>query len=213
MTAPPMWESGRSPDREELSIVRRDEHHLYAIQPDQGYFDAGMTGDGGQALMGLYCPDLISIRFDTEGNLLGFGRRRREHLRPIEAIYPTHDEVFRPELRAWQEEIGFRPVTIRVKRFSIPELGIGIQDDPDHFQEILADPDYSEEEKADIRESIAVWEADGQFVLLWGTTTGSTARARSVHRDRSGGGRLTTVIGHRGHLLDPRLFRRPAPPG
>jgi hypothetical protein len=148
--------------------MRRAESHLYAIQPDQGYFDAGMTADGGQALMGLYCPDLIAIRFDMDGNLLGFERRRLEHLRPIEGIYPTHDEVFRSELRACQEEIGFRPVTIRVKKFSIPELGIGIDDEPDHFDEILNDPDSSEEEKADVRESMALWDADGQFVLLWG---------------------------------------------
>jgi hypothetical protein len=51
---------------------------------------------------------------------------------------------------------------------SISDLGIGIRDHSEHFDEILNDPDSSEGQKADVRESMALRDADGQFVLLWG---------------------------------------------
>ena len=55
-----------------------------------------------------------------------------------------------------------------MSQFFIPELGIGIEDYPDHFGEILDDPDSSDDEKADVRDSMETWDADGQFVLNWG---------------------------------------------
>jgi hypothetical protein len=45
--------------------MTRDDSYLYTIRPDQGYFRCGMTGDGRQVLMGLYCPDLVALFFDT----------------------------------------------------------------------------------------------------------------------------------------------------
>jgi hypothetical protein len=45
---------------------------------------------------------------------------------------------------------------------------IGIEDYPWHFHEILTDSTSDDEERADIRESMELWEKEGQFVLLWG---------------------------------------------
>jgi hypothetical protein len=154
--------------------------HRYPIQPGQGYFDAGTTGDGRQVLMGLYCPDLVAIFFDASGDLISHEARHLEFLRrssvivegePIEGmvgVYDIYDERIPPRIVAWQEGLEFQPATIRVKRFFLDELGIGIEDYPAHFGETLADPEASDEEKADVRESIRLWDADGQFVLLWG---------------------------------------------
>ena len=161
-------------------MMRGGGAQLYPIRPDQGYFSAGMTGDGRQVLMGLHCPDLVAIFFDTPGALLGHEARQLEFLQrsrvlvdgePIEGlvgVYDIHDERIPPRLAAWQVEMGFKPATIRVNRFAIPGLGIGIEDYPDHFGDILDDPEASDEEKADVRESMRLWDADGQFVLLWG---------------------------------------------
>jgi hypothetical protein len=71
-------------------------------------------------------------------------------------------------IEAWQAAMGFRPATISVREFFSDEHSIGIEDYPSHFHEILSDPAADEEEKADVRESMELWNKDGQFVLLWG---------------------------------------------
>jgi hypothetical protein len=160
--------------------MRRDDSYLYTIRPDQGYFCCGTTGDGRQVLMGLYCPDLVAFFFNTAGDFLGHESRHLEFLQrnsvivdgvPIEGLvanYDIYDVRIAPRFRAWQGELDFRDLTIRVKKFSEPILRIGIEDEPDHFGEILEDPNSSEEDKAEVGESIAVWYGDGQFVLFWG---------------------------------------------
>lgn len=142
------------------------ETDLYPIKHEPGYFHAGATGDGRQVLMGLYCPNLVAIYFDRSGELQGTERRPLEFLWPRGESNDIYDERIGPRLRAWQDEMGFRPETIRVKRFFITELGIEIY--PEHFGEILADPEASDEDKDDIRDSMRAWDADEQFVLFWG---------------------------------------------
>lgn len=161
-------------------MEERSASHLYAVQPDQEYFDAGKTIDGRQVLMGLYCPEIVAIFFDASGNVIGHEARRLEFLRkssvivdgePIEGmvgVYDIYDERIPARIVAWQEELGYRPDTIRVKRFFLEELGIGIEDYPAHFDEVLADPAESGAEKEQVRESMRLWDADGQFVLYWG---------------------------------------------
>ena len=141
---------------------------LYDIKPDESYFSAGITGDGKQVLMGLCCPNLVSFRFDREGNLLGSEQRPVSFFRGVTPPYDIYDVRLRPMIEAWKAEIKFLPATIRVRKFYSYEYGIGIEEYPSHFHEILADPDANEREKADIRESIELWDKDGQFVLLWG---------------------------------------------
>ncbi len=82
--------------------------------------------------------------------------------------YNIYDKRIPPRLAAWQKELQFRPASIWVAQFFIAELGIGIADYPAHFSGILDDEHASDEEKADIRESVRQWDADGQYVLYWG---------------------------------------------
>jgi hypothetical protein len=142
--------------------MMRGEERLYSIRHDQGYFDAGMTADGRRVLMGLYCPYLVAIFFDSSGNLLGHEVRRLEFLQrssvivdgePIEGmvgVYNIYDERIPPRIVAWQDEMGFRPATIRVKQF------------------FLDDPEASDAEKDGVRESMRRWDAEGMFILYWG---------------------------------------------
>lgn len=44
-------------------------NRFYPIQPDQGYFDVGVTGDGRQVLVDLLSPGLVAIFFDHPGGL------------------------------------------------------------------------------------------------------------------------------------------------
>jgi hypothetical protein len=77
---------------------------IYSIQPDQGYFEAGVTGGERQVLMGLYCPALVAIFFDAAGDLVSYEARHLEFLQasnvivdgePIEGLvrrYNIYDE-------------------------------------------------------------------------------------------------------------------------
>ena len=140
----------------------------YAIRPDEGYFSAGVIADGQQVLIGLYCPNLVAFRFDRDGKLVGSEQRAVPFFRSATPPYDIHDERLRPMLDGWKAEKGFRPETIRVQRFYSDDYGIGIEDYPSHFHEVLDDPAADAEEKADIRVSMELWDRDGQFVLLWG---------------------------------------------
>jgi hypothetical protein len=82
--------------------------------------------------------------------------------------YDIYDARIQPLIEAWKLEMGFRPATIRVRKFWSAEHYIGIEDYPSHFHEILSDTTADEEEKADVRESMELWDEDGQFVLQWG---------------------------------------------
>jgi hypothetical protein len=140
----------------------------YAIRPDEGYFSAGVTADGQQVLMGLFCPNLVAFRFDRDGNLLSSEQRPVPFFRDVTPPYDIYDRRIQPVIAAWKEEMGFRPATIRVRKFWSAEHYIGIEDYPSHFHEILSDPEADEDEKADVRESMELWDKDGQFVLQWG---------------------------------------------
>jgi hypothetical protein len=140
----------------------------YAIRPDQGYFSAGVTSAGEQVLMGLSCPNLLALYFDPDGALMRTEHRPVPFFRGVTPPYDIYDDRIRPMIEGWQAEMGFRPATIRVRKFYSDEYSKGIEDYPDHFADILADPEADEEEKADVRESMEIWDSEGQFVLLWG---------------------------------------------
>src|SRR5205823_2367085 len=140
------WLSARPPL---LScVVRPPEAHRmaeayerrYAIRPDEGYFSAGVTPDGEQVLMGLFCPNLVAFRFDPEGNLLGSEQRPVPFFRDVTPPYDIYDSRIQPMIEAWKEEMGFRPATISVRKFWSAEHYVGIEDYPSHFHEVLSDP-------------------------------------------------------------------------
>jgi hypothetical protein len=141
----------------------------YAIKPDQGtFFHTGVTPENEQVLLGLFCPNLVAFRFDLEGNLLRTEQRPVPFFQGVTPPYRIYDERIPPLIEAWKKDMGFCPAAIKVKKFFSEEHSIGIEDYPSHFHEILADPDADEAEKADVRDSMELWDRDGQFVLQWG---------------------------------------------
>lgn len=141
---------------------------LYAIKPDEGYFSAGVKPDGQQVLIGLFCPNLVAFHFDRDGKLLRSEQRPVPFVKDVTPPYDIDDERIQPMIETWKAEMRFRPATISVRKFFSDEHDIGIEDYPSHFHEILSDPAADEEEKAGVRESMELWDKDGQFVLLWG---------------------------------------------
>jgi hypothetical protein len=153
----------------------------YAIQSHDGYFFyAGVTPNHEQVLMGLFCPNLVAFHFDLDGNLLRMNQRPVFFFQDETPPYHIYDERIPPLIEAWKTEIGLRFTTIRVKKFFSQEPYIGIEDYPDHFDEILSDADADDAEKADVRESMELWDKDGQFVLQWGNDYWLNASGRVV---------------------------------
>jgi hypothetical protein len=132
---------------------------LYPLQADAGYFDAGVTRDGRQALMAAFYPMTFAIFFASDGRFLEYVERPNETNAPDEA-----------ELKRWQAELGFQPQTIRVEKFVIDDVGLGIEDLPGHYEELLDDPESEpdETERAQRFQEIRNWIDEGCFVLYWG---------------------------------------------
>ena len=130
----------------------------YLLQAGEGYFDAGVTRDGRQALMAAFYPMTFAIFFASDGTFLEYVER------------PNEGEPNEPELRRWQTELGFTPQTIRIEKFSIDEQGLGIADLTGFDEELLDDPDSEpdEAERAERLKSIRAWIEGGSFVLYWG---------------------------------------------
>ncbi len=116
---------------------------LYLIQNDAHHYHAGRLDNGSQVLMdGFY-----RVEFDTEGNFLAAFSRETSEL-PLVVQ-------------------SFVPGTISVKAFSLPELGLGIQDLPDHYQDFLDHPENNnEDERQHYPKEIDEWRESGSFVLL-----------------------------------------------
>jgi hypothetical protein len=165
-------------------IRTRDEMHLYPIQNGiRNWISAGLTGDGRQVLMGIYSPELIAIFFDPFGKLLDAQKR------PLKFIDEDIQRGYAPDLRddrigevlsLWQDELGYQPQRILVRKFFILEEssgnvgpwtreGIGIEDYPSFWLEVLTNPSaFDEDEKNMVRTEMPRWDREGQFVLWWG---------------------------------------------
>jgi hypothetical protein len=147
---------------------------LYPLQYDPD-FETGFCADGRQVVMGLLCPCLVAYFFDANGIWIG------KEINPWEYPAPTHpasgryllsDAAFISAMdrqtTAFQEKIGFRPGTIRVKSFFDEEYGIGIELLPEHYVDIETSPYIPDEERQNFLESRDDWLENGNFVWWWG---------------------------------------------
>jgi hypothetical protein len=162
-----VWQN--SSNLSEARAVQLGHERRYPIQSHDAYsFYTGFSLSNEQVLVGVYCPTLVALWFDVDGSLL-----RTSHL-PIPFFqratppYDIYDDRLPPLIEAWKQDMELRPATIKVKKFFAEQWHIGIEDYPAHFEEVLSDPAADEDEKADMRDSMELWDKDGQFVLLWG---------------------------------------------
>lgn len=147
---------------------------LYPLAPRQGYFDAGVLADRRQALMSFFWTGLTAVFFSPDGALLG------HEVRPLPSEperhpgigMPLHKDTFeaavQTALSGWKAELGFEDHAIRVRRFEIEDLGVGIEDYPEHLAEFLNAPELAgpdEDARPEALESVRAWDEDGSFVL------------------------------------------------
>jgi hypothetical protein len=135
-----------------------DSARLYPLAAEEGYFDAGVTRDGRQALMAAFYPMTFAIFFASDGRFLEYVER------------PNDGAPNKAELARWQTELGFTPQTIRVEQFSIEEQGLGIAELTGFQEELLDDPESEpdEDERAERLKELREWIEEGSFVLYWG---------------------------------------------
>jgi hypothetical protein len=107
-------------NEEAQANLTKNEGHIYTIRTSEHYsIYAGITGEGQQVLMGLYCPGLVSIFFDSEGNLVTLKYKRLPWL-PSNTLMVC-DDRFLDDLFAWQKELTYKSRVIKVKKFFIFE--------------------------------------------------------------------------------------------
>jgi uncharacterized protein (TIGR02996 family) len=123
-----------------------------------------------QVLLVPWRSAVTALFFDWEGNLLEC--QVRHVPRP-----PSSDtdacEATSLLTRAWQEEMGVREATIRVKKFALPEGsgldGYGIDDEPPAEPGFLHNPDeFTPEERAEALYFLEWWGEEGMFTFGWG---------------------------------------------
>jgi hypothetical protein len=127
----------------------------YTLAPEEGYFEAGLVRDGRQTLMAVFVDATFGIFFAPDGTLLEYVER-----------HPATDAT----LHAWQDELGFEPHAIRIRKFEIPSQGLGIEDLPSHLADFVEDPqsEPDPDERAELSRSIRRWLQNESFVLYWG---------------------------------------------
>jgi hypothetical protein len=141
---------------------------LYNIQHEPGSFHTGHVKNGNQILISVQLPEIVMVEFDADGNYLRVATREipKQYLSVVNDRLRVDDYVLSALIENWRDEIGLIPGTISVKQFFLPERWICIRDLPDHYQEVLDNPeDYDDEELQNLREDIRQWLAHGDFVL------------------------------------------------
>jgi len=147
---------------------------LYSLaNPQYRYFSTGVLADNRQVILGLQFPDIVLLFFDSLGNLLETTTRCLSvTTRTIgeAGLTAAFQDAYKLELEQIQHQLGLRPSTIRVKRFFLPDLEIGIEDLPANYLAVLKSPhEYEEEEVNYIKADIERWKSKGCFVFHWGT--------------------------------------------
>jgi len=142
---------------------------LYPIKSHEEYsFFTGFTLGNQQLLMGLLCPSMVAIRFDSDGNLLRIEERPVPFFQGVEPPYNIYDDRIPSLIADWQKEMAFQPAAIKVKKFFSQVPYAEIEDYPNHLREALNDPRASKVQQSEITESIRQWEVEGDFVLWLG---------------------------------------------
>ena len=149
---------------------RNSSQRSYHIQNSTYYFYAGYLENGNLVLMGIQQPKLVMVEFDPEGNYLKTSDREVFQERLTSGLHhnETREDILLSVLLDWQRDVAFRAGTISVKPFFLPELDIGIEDLPEHYQEVLDHPEqYDAERLTELQGDIRDWRERGSFVLYW----------------------------------------------
>jgi hypothetical protein len=132
---------------------------LYPIKDSQ-YFRTGQAPDGTQLLVAPFGDEVIALRFDGEGRLLGV---------ETYASDPDSKDGADREVECIVREAGIKPGIIWVQKFTIPERELAICEMPDYLQEFADSPSSFPADRAvHLAKALEQWKAKQGFVLVWG---------------------------------------------
>ena len=140
--------------------------HLYLIQNDVCHYNTGRLNNGNQVLI----DECSRVEFDNEGNMLAASSR--ENLRSTLTALDAERNVLAVSTQEAPEApsmmLPFTPGTISIKQFFLPDLWLGIQDLPEHYQDFLDYPENANDDECHYySDEIADWRECGNFVLWW----------------------------------------------
>jgi hypothetical protein len=140
----------------------------YNIKDDPVYFRAGIARDGKQVLFVPQpmpqSPELVALFFDQLGSFIECAVREvpTGGKQTIDALV----EGTSMALSTWMAELDFRPSKISIRKFSVPERSVRIEDLPDHYEYVLKESgSYADSRKRELMDDIRRWENEGDFVL------------------------------------------------
>ncbi|MEX1041197.1 MAG: hypothetical protein WDZ51_11230 [Pirellulaceae bacterium] len=136
----------------------------YIIQSSQYVFETGVLPDGQQVLVGIQLPELVAVRFSSQGALIGVDVVATDSLGSGSMVYDQANA----ELARWKSGVGFQAMAINVQAFFLHDRWIGIEDLPQHYQEVLDHPESIAKERIEeLLNDIRRWRLRGDFVLFW----------------------------------------------
>jgi hypothetical protein len=141
---------------------------VYNLGSNPSVFYAGRINNGNQVLIGVQLPEIVIVEFDTQGNFLTFSVQDLPEGGQDSTSRAYNLEMSEIPLQVIQETLGFTPSIIAIKRFFLEDRWIGIEDLPDHYQDVIDYPEnYDEERLQELREDIRSWRENGDFVFFW----------------------------------------------
>lgn len=133
---------------------------MYFLQPNSHHLIyTGRIGAAQQFLAAHYDKLFITVIFDAEGDL------RDVIEQPLVEINRDNPLDF---LENKFSNMSLTIEAIKVKRFSLENYRIGVQDFPDDVEEYLRDKDkydYSEDERSEFEAELAMWKEGTDFVF------------------------------------------------
>ncbi len=130
----------------------------------------GRVPDGRQVLIGWDYGGLLLLWFDPQGELLEVEQWQIPCDPDWGAHGPHKDQILRL-LPGRQAEMGFQPGPIQVRHFDVDDpFEIRFRGMTVAMLDFLDNPYHltTEEDREDMTQGIAEWQAGGNFVLVWG---------------------------------------------
>lgn len=153
------------------SYYYRDTAFLYQLRSHSAYWFYVSKSETLQTIMGLICDRFYSIIFDDRGRLIEVQQR------PLKVAPPLSDDVddfgrlsnaVEKEVLQVRNELGVADAAIRVTRFRVPDVQIGIADLPEDLQEYVDYRAVSGCTEEDLEEALNGWKEESLFVFWWG---------------------------------------------
>ena len=126
----------------------------HLLQPNKEHrWLTGITKSGKQVLMGIDEGDMLSIRFNQAGSLIGIDERAGDSMQ---------------DLTQWAAEVIAKPSGIHITEFEIADRGIALRQFPAEYQDFLDTPwAYDVPERSRYAVIINEWKLRDRFVVVW----------------------------------------------